>query len=505
VRIKLAATVIIGLAGAAIVWVQSGCGADGQPASTKAADSKRFEPIFEGWPKPKVALVFTGAQQGYIEPCGCSGKENQKGGLSRRDTMLRQLNEKGWPVVAMDVGGEISRFGREQELKYQATADALRTMGYQAIGFGPDDLRLSGPEVFVAISPVGNEPSPFVSANVTFAFDPAIPPRYRVINVGGKKIGITSIISPTKADGINNQDITIRPAEQALKDVLPKLQAEKCDLLILMANATKPEAIALAKKFPGQFDIVFSSDGFDEPPAQPTMLDAKTQLVEVGHKGMFATVIGVYDEAPKFRAQRVPLDARFPDSKRMTQVMASYQDQLKGLGLSGLGLKPASFPNGRVFVGSQECKDCHEKAYKTWKGTPHSHALETLVHLDPSRQFDPECLSCHVTGWDPQKFTPFVGGYLSQDKTPLLGGNGCENCHGPGSAHVAAEQGTVKASEAELTRLRREMQLSIATPEGKKKVIANCSQCHDGDNSINFKGGDNFDEYWKKVEHHGKN
>src|ERR1700742_107260 len=58
--------------------------------------------IFEGWTKPDVALVFTGAMAGYLEPCGCAGLENQKGGLKRRFTMLEQLRKQGWPVVAMD-------------------------------------------------------------------------------------------------------------------------------------------------------------------------------------------------------------------------------------------------------------------------------------------------------------------------------------------------------------------------------------------------------------------
>ena len=41
--------------------------------------------------------------------------------------------------------------------------------------------------------------------------------------------------------------------------------------------------------------------------------------------------------------------------------------------------------------------------------------------------------------------------------------NGCENCHGPGSAHVAAEQDG--ADEAAVTRLREEMRLSLADAE----------------------------------------
>ena len=39
-------------------------------------------PLFRGWGKPAVALVFTGQQYGYLQPCGCSSP--QLGGLTRR-------------------------------------------------------------------------------------------------------------------------------------------------------------------------------------------------------------------------------------------------------------------------------------------------------------------------------------------------------------------------------------------------------------------------------------
>jgi hypothetical protein len=226
----------------------------------------------------------------------------------------------------------------------------------------------------------------------------------------------------------------------------------------------------------------------------------------LGSKGKYAIVLGLYSDGKNLsvRDQRVPLDARFGESARMKQVLSSYQDQLKELGLEGLGLKPAAFPSGRTFIGSQQCGECHSKAFAIWKKTPHAHALETLVHLNPPRQFDAECLSCHVTGWEPQKFFPFIGGYASAEKTPLLAGNGCENCHGPGSAHVAAETGKVKASDADLKRYQVEMRLSLKSEAGKKKVINICLRCHDGDNSIDFHGGESFDQYWAKVEHHGK-
>ncbi len=240
--------------------VSSSSGAE-KPA--KAADqvgaetARHYSELFVDWPEPKVALVFTGTLDGYIEPCGCSGKENQKGGLSRRDMMLKQLaTEKKWPVVAVDVGGLVKRFGRQAEMKYAATVDALKTMGYQAVGFGPDDLRLSAAELYAILSPVEGQETPFVSANIgLYSMDDKTVPRFRVFEVGGKKIGVTSVVGDDYRRKVNNNDIQFKPAAEALAEVMPELEKAKCDVLVLLSNAKLDASKALAKKFP-QFNFV---------------------------------------------------------------------------------------------------------------------------------------------------------------------------------------------------------------------------------------------------------
>jgi Cytochrome c554 and c-prime len=477
------------------------------PNSSAAPARPLLDPVlFADWPPPQAALVITGLLDGYIEPCGCSGKENMQGGLSRRDMLLKQLAQRKWPTVAIDLGDQVRRFGQQQVIKFQATADALKTMDYRAIGLGPNDLRLAATELYASIASVGNAATPFVSANATIAFDPKAIPRQQVIAAGGLKIGITSVLGDKERARVSNQDIQLQPADEALAAVLPQLQAAKCDLLVLLAEANKDESIALAKKFP-QFQIVVTAGGAEVPPKEATVIEGtQTKLIELGAKGMYAIVLGLYggNGADSIRYQRVPLDVRFGDSPRMKRALASYQDSLKQSGFEGLGIKPQTSPDGRTFVGSQACSECHTKAFAIWKKTPHATALETLVKLDPPRQYDPECLSCHVTGWEPQKNFPLTGGFLSLEKTPELAGNGCENCHGPGSRHVAAEREEVKVSEADRTSFRNEMHLSLKTEADRQHVIDICLKCHDIDNSIQFKGGDAFDEYWPKVAHHGK-
>jgi hypothetical protein len=107
-------------------------------------------------------------------------------------------------------------------------------------------------------------------------------------------------------------------------------------------------------------------------------------------------------------------------------------------------------------------------------------------------------VSCHVTGWEPQKYFPFKSGFESLAKTDHLTGNGCENCHGPGQRHVSIEQGDIEATPAEKLKAREQMRVTIA--QAKATV---CAACHDLDNSPDYvKHG--FDAYWPKVQHKGK-
>lgn len=95
------------------------------------------------WPKPQAVLFLTGQQHGYIEPCGCTGLENQKGGLNRRDTLMTQLRDRGWELVPMDVGNFERRTGQQAEIKFQTTVEALNQMRYHEATLGVDDLKLS--------------------------------------------------------------------------------------------------------------------------------------------------------------------------------------------------------------------------------------------------------------------------------------------------------------------------------------------------------------------------
>jgi hypothetical protein len=326
------------------------------------------------------------------------------------------------------------------------------------------------------------------------------------VEQGGLKIGITAVLGDREIADLRNDLIATRPAAEALGEPAKALAAAGCDHQILLSFAGPEETKQLAARFP-QFDFVVTAGGAEEPPAQPEALagpagtgrkTSSRHLLELGHKGMFAVVVGLFDDPENpMRWQRVPLDARWGEAEDMIRLLGEYQSQLETLGLAGLGLAPARHPSGRRFAGSAACADCHKSAHDVWADSGHARALTTLEEQSPRRDGDPECLSCHVVGWAPQKFQPYEGGFMGMAATPHLAQQGCENCHGPAATHAAAERGEVRVPAAELERLRAELHLAIATPQDRQKVVNNCLECHDLDNSPKF----DFDTYWPQVEH----
>ena len=479
------------------------------PAAAKPrkrkADGKTFDavrengPFFVGWPKPRVALVFTGCLDGYFEPCGCAGLDRMNGGLSRRYAMLEELRRKrGWPVVAMDVGGLAKGFGRQADLKFQTTVAAMREMGYDAIALGKGELKLTTMELVSYVAKVDGKEGPFLSANVALlSFDSGLTPQTRVLKAGGLKIGVTAILGKKYQAEIANSEVETIDPKTALTKIMPTFQKEPCDLLVLLAHATVQESTELARQFP-QFQIVVTAGGAPEPPADRTQLPGgKQTLIEVGEKGMNAIVLGIFDD-PKQppRYQRVILDSRYPSAPEIVTLMAQYQSQLRERGLEKLGVHPIPHPQATLlgrYVGSKKCAEsCHELSYEVWRKSGHAKAFDTLLGATPPRDPDPECIACHVTGWYTQGLSPYQGGFLSREKTSHLINVGCESCHGPGGAHVDAEMGSDDALKLKLRKAA-----VVTKAEAEKRL---CVTCHDLDNSPDF----DFAADWPLVEHQEK-
>lgn len=89
---------------------------------------------------------------------------------------------------------------------------------------------------------------------------------------------------------------------------------------------------------------------------------------------------------------------------------------------------PLPAPTGQShYVGVEVCSTCHKSEREFWNLTQHSAAYATLSSAH--KEFNLDCVSCHVTGYD----RPGGSTVVHVEK---LSNVQCEVCHGPGSRHV---------------------------------------------------------------------
>lgn len=468
--------------------------AKGGPADTSGSDSK----LLANLGNPAAVLVVSGEMDGYLEPCGCT--EGQVGGLIRRYDFLERLHKQGVVTAQIDLGSLTkdpggARGGFEQaKIKFDYSVMALKLLDYSAIALSGEDLRMGVTEALARFLNSLGDKTKLVAANVAAPagyesiFRPSL-----IVSAGPVKLGITAVIDPEAIQSLNDPDKNLftdgmkRPSE-VLPGVLAELEG-KTDYQVLMVQGPPKLARTLAESYPG-FDIVVARSEFDDalkPDAEP-LNGGKTQFVQVGRKGKAVGAFGLYtghSERPRFYL--VHLNQRYdgPAKPMKALIEADYRDTLRAAQvvetITRRDYLDSSGVSGATFVGADNCKSCHPNTYNKWATTKHFLGYDKLL-TDPKPNviYDAECVTCHTTGFE------LNSGWVSAEKTPYLKGNQCENCHGPGSQHVA---------QPDNVAYRKAMAL---TPEQAEKNRL-CLKCHDLDNSPHFDMG----KYYGQIAHKG--
>lgn len=163
------------------------------------------------------------------------------------------------------------------------------------------------------------------------------------------------------------------------------------------------------------------------------------------------------------------------------------------------------------YAGANACKMCHNKPaegaqWNQWHGTRHAQALETLkgdkakavaekLQLKVAPAENPDCLRCHVTGYDKEAKAAPAGIKMEE-------GVGCESCHGPGADHVAM---------AKKAMMQKDAGIDPKTAINTKPTEENCTQCHNPESPTwdpnrytkadGTKAGFDFEQAYKKIAH----
>ena len=407
-------------------------------------------------------------------------------------------------------------------IKYRYSMMALKAMDYSAVGLGENEIglplfhtlgeyALQYPRPRVLAANLINKNDDFPGDTKDYAdHKPSLVGDWQLEAQGGLKVGIIGLVGPSVARQTHNQSVKFADNNSILPAVLKDLNTNgKPDVRVLLYQGTMDEGKACAQKYP-DFQVILCLSEEDEPSAEPKRV-GNTFVIGVGHKGKYVGVVGVNrpakaDQPFDLRYQLMALDPEFETPANQVQnhpvmkLMEEYTKELKKeqyLQRFVLGNHPlqVAYP-GSAYVGSEACQKCHDNEHAIWKASPHAHAYKQLVNAkNPSlREFDGECVVCHVVGFGYK--TGFTG------KEMHLVNVGCESCHGPSSLHVADPK-NVPLREA-LSPWRRQP----GEPNDNKRIARIdqfCQKCHDIENDNGWK---DFKNKWEKgpnpVDHLSK-
>lgn len=121
-------------------------------------------------------------------------------------------------------------------------------------------------------------------------------------------------------------------------------------------------------------------------------------------------------------------EAQGTDGRVASRLMAYYRKVNQHNKVAFADKKPRPAPEGESsYVGVDACSNCHVEERAFWDKSPHAGAYETLS--SQHKEFNLDCVSCHVTGYE-------KAGGSTVTHVENLTDVQCEVCHGPGSRHV---------------------------------------------------------------------
>src|SRR5262249_32258702 len=199
------------------------------------------------------------------------------------------------------------------------------------------------------------------------------------------------------------------------------------ELVVLLYQGNEKEADLCAQfcaqerakdpTFP-RVDVILYADEKESEPADKEQRVGQSILINVGHKGRNVGVVGAYRPAVpgqpwQLRYQRVEIGPEYETPKGMERtnpviaLMQDYADEVKNGNF--LAKYPRKKPRvqgkspAASSVGSERCEKCPPHVYKVWSKPKHMEAYDTLEKKavrPTNRQFDGECLVCHVVGFE---------------------------------------------------------------------------------------------------------
>jgi hypothetical protein len=282
----------------------------------------------------------------------------------------------------------------------------------------------------------------------------------------------------------------MRPPAEAVKSLLPSLR-RRVDLVVILAHLGLRDLQETLGGAPGA-DLVLASFGGRLSPGAALESVAGVPVLYAGDQGKrlgeLRLTFSGDARKPSVASGHVWLTRRYPSEPGLQslidETIAQVNDANRRLAQARMTPAPGASPRAtpragdpllsspvpaagrKPFLTSVACESCHGDAHRVYEASAHARAFRTL--REAKQDFNPECVSCHVTGFHEPE------GFVDAHQTPTLVNVQCEACHGSAAEHV------------------RDPQKPFGDVPPRR-----CFTCHTKENSPDFV----FYKYWNLIKH----
>jgi hypothetical protein len=398
------------------------------------------------------------------------------GGLPRRATFLAENRASNEPNLVLD-SGNIYSDKPPSEAALETTVkkgvlmvELMGKLGYEGAAVGEKDLYL-GLENLRALEKTAS--FPFLSANLAGKDGDLLFDSHAIFKKGALTIGVVGLTSPPSNKSFFENRMAGNQVNDPIKaaaDIVSSIR-DRCDLIVVLASLGYNQDQKLARSVEG-IDIILGgksrrfmkkatiqegvllTNGYFQGRAvgqitvslqgqhlgwasreeltfiQRQIDTASERVRSPGDEERLARLLENQEKARSltpYDYDMVSLVPDIADDPGVAAAIRNYRQSLK-IGHAADNSTPSKEAPVR-YIGADKCRQCHAGRYRFWSKTPHWAAFRTLAIKDA--EADPDCLQCHVTGYERQT------GYWPKKPRKELEGVQCEVCHGVGSLHAA--------------------------------------------------------------------
>ena len=369
-------------------------------------------------------------------------------------------------MLLVDGGDLFGPRNRNDQHQTRFLCEVTGDLGYDAIGLGEFDLNYG---VDFLHEMMDKYALPFTNANVRDSTGALLVPEYLVVERGGVRFGVVSVLDPAlriiTLTG-EEQGFAVADPVATLRELLPRVRRE-ADTVVLVGHLGEATTQTVIQEVKG-IDIAVLGHTYRNLTRERVVDD--TILLGSAYEGRYVGRANLFVNEADGRVMAVEvhstsLDEAVPDDPQMLERVQDYQDSLDAYKEAKRAAYPRTFGSEKEdFLTDANCRTCHQDAWQAYAESGHARAFATIRRQGQSGE--PECLSCHTTGYQ------YKNGYADEAPFNRLINVQCEACHGYGTEHARDGRWAARAKDS-------------------------CVACHDQENSPGFE----YAEYWERIKH----